>query len=343
MSGILKERRESLGRDISEIAQVTRIKGSYLRSIEEEDYGKLPVEVYTRGYIKEYAEFLGIPADAALGPYEKYLEAKKASKGKEPVEKSSPFISAKDSHDDLELIRKIIANESEETSVPLDEEPRKNILSGRIIWVFLLVTAAVGIYALIPRQESAPPVPPVPPAVQEQAKAPETQPAPPAPGTPEEQAAKGQAETKGLDNAPAMKGPAAGGAEKTPAKGAEQREVAVQPKKKHSLDITATGRTWVQMIIDGSERREMTLNPGEKANVGADKHIVLKIGNAAGVALRYDGKEMRNLGEEGEVVTLNFPAAKPSQPAPPKEQDSGENASDQPEPTEQRSSEPSKQ
>ncbi len=354
MSGILKERREALGRDIREIAQVTRIKGSYLRSIEEEDYGKLPVEVYTRGYIKEYAEFLGIPSDTALNPYERYLENKRAAKGKEPVEKSSVFISAQESHDDLELIKKIISSESDETPFTSEEEPRKSILPGKIVWVFLLVVAAIGIYALIPRQESAPP--PVPTPLQEQqAKAPGAQNPPVALNNPGEQAAKGRAETKGSnetapmppqgtpakpDSNTAAKSPAASGNEKAPARGAEQKENTTAPKK-HSLYIAAAGKSWIRVIIDGSEKREMMLNPGEKVNFGADKNIILKIGNAAGVALKYDGKEIKDLGGEGEVVNLSFPAVKTQQPAPDKKKDSGEGSNSRPEPTELKTSEPS--
>src|SRR5208283_2750656 len=83
MSKLLKERREGLGKELQAIAEVTRIKGAYLRSIEEEEFEKLPVQVYTRGYIREYAEFLGIPADIALEPYEKYIRENKAGKEKE--------------------------------------------------------------------------------------------------------------------------------------------------------------------------------------------------------------------------------------------------------------------
>src|SRR5271169_1321161 len=83
MSKLLKERREELGKELRAIAEVTRIKGAYLRSIEEEEFEKLPVEVYTRGYIREYAEFLGIPVDIALEPYEIYLRENRAGKGKE--------------------------------------------------------------------------------------------------------------------------------------------------------------------------------------------------------------------------------------------------------------------
>ncbi len=82
MSKLLKKQREDLGKNIKEIAANTRIKKSCLQSIEDEDYEKLPPEVYTRGYIKEYAKYLGLPTETILEPYEKYLEMQGEAKGK---------------------------------------------------------------------------------------------------------------------------------------------------------------------------------------------------------------------------------------------------------------------
>src|SRR5512143_2883894 len=77
MDKALKERREQLGKEIDDIASVTRIKASYLRAIEQEDFARLPDNVYTRGYIRQYAQFLGVPPDALINAYEGYLKSKK--------------------------------------------------------------------------------------------------------------------------------------------------------------------------------------------------------------------------------------------------------------------------
>lgn len=73
MGNVLKERREELGKNIKEIAKITRVRANYLKAIEEEEFSTLPIPVYTKGYIKEYAKFLGVPVDLALAPYERYL------------------------------------------------------------------------------------------------------------------------------------------------------------------------------------------------------------------------------------------------------------------------------
>ncbi|MBI1810953.1 MAG: helix-turn-helix domain-containing protein, partial [Nitrospirae bacterium] len=66
---ILKKKREELGYNIKEIAKTLRIRSDYLKAIEEGTFEKLPVEVYTKGYIREYAKFLKIDPKAVIKAY----------------------------------------------------------------------------------------------------------------------------------------------------------------------------------------------------------------------------------------------------------------------------------
>ena len=49
------ERRISLG----DVSRNTKIQIKYLEFIEEGAYDKLPADVYAKGFLKSYAEFLG--------------------------------------------------------------------------------------------------------------------------------------------------------------------------------------------------------------------------------------------------------------------------------------------
>ena len=60
---LLKEYRESIKIPLQEIANKTRINITYFEFLEKERYGALPPPVYLRGYIKQYAEFLGLEPD----------------------------------------------------------------------------------------------------------------------------------------------------------------------------------------------------------------------------------------------------------------------------------------
>jgi cytoskeleton protein RodZ len=70
---ILKKRREDLGRDIREIADLLKIRTDYLRAIEEDAFDKLPAPVYTNGYIRCYARYLDIDAGPIVEHYARHL------------------------------------------------------------------------------------------------------------------------------------------------------------------------------------------------------------------------------------------------------------------------------
>ena len=70
---ILKQRREELGRDIREIADLLKIKADYLIAIESDSFDKLPAPVYTMGYIRCYAAYLQVEADAIVEFYTRNL------------------------------------------------------------------------------------------------------------------------------------------------------------------------------------------------------------------------------------------------------------------------------
>ena len=56
--GLLRAVRESQGIALKDVGAVTKIGLSYLRAIEDEDYGALPATVYVRGFLVEIAKLL---------------------------------------------------------------------------------------------------------------------------------------------------------------------------------------------------------------------------------------------------------------------------------------------
>ncbi|HEX7667797.1 MAG TPA: helix-turn-helix transcriptional regulator, partial [Polyangiaceae bacterium] len=55
---LLRKVRESMGIDVTEIAQRTKIAKAHLVAIEEENFSALPATVYVRGFVSELAKFL---------------------------------------------------------------------------------------------------------------------------------------------------------------------------------------------------------------------------------------------------------------------------------------------
>ena len=75
---ILRREREKQGLTIQDVESETSIRALYLTAIEKGDYQVLPGDVYTKGFIRNYAKFLNIDGDALLQQYnvEHNIEAK---------------------------------------------------------------------------------------------------------------------------------------------------------------------------------------------------------------------------------------------------------------------------
>jgi cytoskeletal protein RodZ len=72
------------------------------------------------------------------------------------------------------------------------------------------------------------------------------------------------------------------------------------------LMIACQERTWVRIMIDDSEKKEFMMNPEEVVVLNAKEKFDLLIGNAGGVKLFYNGKDVGFTGETGEVKRVNL-------------------------------------
>lgn len=61
---VLRAERERRQLTIHDIEEATSIRALYIESIEEGNYDKLPGDVYTKGFIKNYATFLNLDAES---------------------------------------------------------------------------------------------------------------------------------------------------------------------------------------------------------------------------------------------------------------------------------------
>ena len=66
---ILRAERERRGLSASEVAEATRIKVQTIESIERSDFSRIPASVYAKGFIKLYAEHLGLDPEPLIREY----------------------------------------------------------------------------------------------------------------------------------------------------------------------------------------------------------------------------------------------------------------------------------
>ncbi len=74
----------------------------------------------------------------------------------------------------------------------------------------------------------------------------------------------------------------------------------------HVLTVVAQEPCWLQAEMDGNIK-DVYLYSGEDLDLKFFDSLQLKLGNAGGVKLRYDGEEYPLDAEPGEVKILNFP------------------------------------
>ncbi len=75
---------------------------------------------------------------------------------------------------------------------------------------------------------------------------------------------------------------------------------------KRQLVIMCHERTWISVILDGKEKKEFMLNPQDVIVLNANEGFDLIIGNAGGVKLILDGRDVNFSGKSGEVKKLKL-------------------------------------
>lgn len=69
LGDILRREREKQGLSIQDVSNETSIRNVYIEAIEKGDYDSLPGDVYTKGFIRNYARALNIDSDSLLQQY----------------------------------------------------------------------------------------------------------------------------------------------------------------------------------------------------------------------------------------------------------------------------------
>ncbi|MBS1112627.1 MAG: DnaJ-class molecular chaperone with C-terminal Zn finger domain [Nitrospirae bacterium] len=88
--------------------------------------------------------------------------------------------------------------------------------------------------------------------------------------------------------------------------------VASSQAVQHTVELIATDSTWLSATIDEKSSKEMILKPGDQIKWTAKSNISLIIGNAEGLKVIFDGKDIGPLGGKGKVVRLKLPFSKNS-------------------------------
>src|SRR5919201_513713 len=76
---VLKRTRTRQRIDISKVEQETKIRTKYLRALESEEWEVLPGPAYAKGFLRTYAQFLGLDGDALGDESRRTVEAPRSA------------------------------------------------------------------------------------------------------------------------------------------------------------------------------------------------------------------------------------------------------------------------
>lgn len=317
----LKREREHRGVSLQKIFESTRVPLKYLEAIEADRVEGLPQPAFVKGYIRNYCKVLGLDENDAVLRYEVWLadrnaEAEAAGKPK-PVQ---------------ELKRK---KSGAGNSTKPEGGSKLPPYLGKAAIIAAGIVVIVLAYALTKRDLSAPEQAIAPPAIQavaepaastEQAVLPAPEPEPQAPEAvspavkPPQPAASGVPMVLAPVAQKPVQQPAGKPVQVEPVQKATQPEPVkkeaagpealneVAAPKTHTLIANARDTVWMKVGIDKEEPVEVLLKQGERFTWKAAENISVIIGNAGGVSLTYNGKDISNLGTPGEVVGLRLPS-----------------------------------
>lgn len=271
MSGsILKQRREELGLDIREISELLKIKLEYLSAIENDLFDKLPAPVYTRGYIRSYSKYLSVDPADIIKLYSKQLPPPKT---------------------DATIMPVILDNGRKKPKTLYIAATLLAIAAGLVIYLKMPHTAtdnkpsagkveATGNKeAIIARNEK------------KQAEKIRNR------DNPQSETADGsdvRAEKKPGFLAPAYTNIA-------------DSTLSSEDKALHRLSLKAIAMSWVYVKFRNGKHEEITLKPGQTKEWSFLEGVSVKIGNAGGIQVILDGKDIGPVGTKGQVVVLTFP------------------------------------
>lgn len=262
----LRARREELGLSLQQAQAATKIRVRYLQAIEEGRLRDLPAAVYARGFVRIYADFLGLDGSA--------LAATVLPPPPPPIVAPEPAVTA---------------------TTPATAAPRRHLRRTRpprgTIWPLLLFAAAV----LAALALTAPHGPSTRPAAA-------TAPAASAPRT----GAGTRTAGGGGSGGSAANGATAGrrGIRLVSSSGSTV-VYAVYGARSITAEARTTARVWISATPDAGPASEGTLPAGASATWQAARTLSLDVGNPPGLLLTVDGSALGRLPYD-RPVTLTF-------------------------------------
>lgn len=312
LGAILRSEREKKNINITDVANQLKINPRNLRAMEEGDVEALPHPAYVRGFIRSYATLLGLGQeelqelmdsipDLNTGKAKKYVPQKPAEEEKQGRSSRTSFkilvflciLGAALYYlwdaGYLDFIKKLhspVEQQSSELQRADSYIAAKDAEKARRDALPVLTPTPVkesGTERFLPLPGNS--AIPTPPAAEPEVSEVRTQ------ASLEENTSSPQAAvlTQNQDKT-------------VPEESSEAAN-----SGQHKLIITAVEECWIHSNADKTDTRQFSLRKGDTFALTFADSLELKLGNAGGVRLRYDGNDLPPPGSSGQVRTITFP------------------------------------
>ena len=295
---ILRNGREERGISYAQISEKIRVRPYILEALENEDWDQLPPRIIVKGFISSYARALGLDGEEIVGLYQKAFPVEIGL----PKPREAPVKSGRNFLIFLVFLLLIIgfAVYLLRESFPL----RKVFVKSQIIDPKSYKETESADPGDASGKKSSPPL-----VEKEETKSSiETDQVPEntieADQVPENTIEAGQIPEN--SNQPSLwaREDREGDEISLPQEG---RPVPEPEKSRLILSGSVKAMTWIKVLVDGQESKEYIFQAGERFEWEALKGFDLVIGNAGGIDLVFQGEELEDLGDIGQVVRLKLP------------------------------------
>jgi cytoskeleton protein RodZ len=286
----LRRERQRRNLDLPEIAGQLKISVRFLEAIEHDDFGKLPGGVFTKSFVRQYADLLGLDADEMAAEVEHVMEPEPVlSEMSGRPKPDVPGIELQMGEESWQSVR--------ERPVALPSWFRAGLL------LVTLMLVCSGVYwwfqrphhPVLAHQVSHPPKPAAaaPPVI------PVSQPVLGPPAT----------ASSTISPPPSTQASAEPTSTPTPTPAAATPDVPNPPPNPNAtvrVGITADEVVWIRADINGKYQFSGTLQPHETRSIDADGQVILRLGNAGGATITLNGKPVGAVGPKGQIRTVQF-------------------------------------
>jgi cytoskeleton protein RodZ len=293
-----ERQRRNLGLD--QVSQQLKISTRFLEAIEREQFERLPGGVFAKSFVRQYARLLDLDEDEAVAEVQRTMAPSAEGQGQEttgppktiPVANFSPRVSSIES-------RRFFSG----SWLPA---------LGLVVAVMLGCSLVYGWWQRERRTAAASPrAATSAPAQAKAAPVPASAASQPAPAQASEPVSASAAPAGGSAAEPKVEQAAAVSAASRATDQQDAHEEPTQSPLQPSGPVkvvltTADEPVWVSARTDGKYAFSVTLEPNQTRTVDADGIVWLRLGNAGGVTITVNGKQIPNLGPKGQVRTVQL-------------------------------------